>query len=63
MESLQRAVVLAQHLGGDAVRLGDQAQKQMLCACIVLFAVFGSALGKPDRLLRVWGIVFSHIEC
>ena len=46
MESLQRAVVLAQHLGGDAVRLGDQAQKQMLCACIVLFAVFGALLAS-----------------
>ena len=59
-QPFQSAVIVAQYLGGDSLGLSDQAQKQMLRACIVLFVVSGCALCQADRLLRIFRVVFSH---
>ena len=60
IEPLQGAVIVAKHLGSNSVGLGDQSQKQMFCARIILFVVSGCVLCEADRLLCIFSIVFSH---
>ena len=59
-DGVERDAELSQHPPGDALRLAEQAEQQVLGADVVVAQETGLVLGEHDRMTGPWGEALEH---